>query len=143
MRIVSDEEIIDERLDNMCGKFIRMGYFRQLVEKYKNEAVATERIELLRPKGHVDTKKERVPLVLTFGPHSGKISNILRKHWPMVKQGCPKVEAFKLPTLMSYKRDWNIRDMLVRSDVGSMKKESIQTTLIPPKMGNFPSLHCA
>lgn len=76
----------------------------------------------------------------TFGPHSGKISNILCNQWSLVQQGFPKVEAFKFPPpppLMSYKRDRNLRDTLVRSDIGPPKSERVQCTC------NFPCLHCA
>lgn len=71
------------------------------------------------------------------------MSNILRKHWSIVQQGCPNIEAFKSPPLMSYKRDRNLRDDLVRSDIEPKRTESIQRTLMPAKMGNFPCLQCA
>lgn len=53
------------------------------------------------------------------------------------------MEAFKMPPLMSYKRDKNLRDVLVKSDIGPQKTGSIQQTFKPLRMGNFPCLRCS
>lgn len=98
---------------------------------------------LLNPVRQNKTRGERVPFVSTFGPQSGKISKILRKHWPMITQGCSNIKAFNHPPLMSYKKDRSLRDSLVKSDVGTQRVESIQRTLAPVKLGNFPCLHSA
>lgn len=120
-RIVSDVEKVDIRLEEMCNKFVRRGYPKQLLQKYKEEGKQMDREVLLKPVKREDNKSECIPFVSTFDPQSKKISNILCKHWSIIRQGCPNIKAFSCLPLMSYKRDKNWRDTLVKSDVGPPK----------------------
>lgn len=140
-RIIGDEDKVDMRLEEMCNKFITRVYPKNLV--YKQEAIAMDRNNLLCLIRQNRVKTERIPFVSIFGPQSGRISNVLRKHWSLIQQGCPNVEAFKFSPLMSYKRDRNPRDALVISDIGHQRTEDTQCTLMAVKMGDFPCLHCA
>lgn len=140
---MSDEGIADDRLDAMCNKFKTRGYPTQLLEGYKNDALVLKRDDLLQKVKKDETKKKRIPFVSTYGTHSGQVSNIIRKHWKLLQMGCPDMEAFGIPPLMSFKRDKNLRDSLVQADIGSQKTKVAQRTLLPSKMGNFPCLHCS
>lgn len=127
----------------MWEKFVKRGYPKTLVHKYIDEAINKDRNDLLRTVRHKANKSERIPFVSTFGSLSGSIYNVLQKHWAVLRQGCPKIEALKQPPLMSHKRDRNLRDALAWSDIGPQKAVSIQKTLAPIKMGNFPCLNCS
>lgn len=142
-RIVSEEHIADDRLEQMCSKFKTRGYPTQLLQGYKNKALLLKREDLLHHTKRDETKKKRIPFVSTYGSHSGQVSGIIRNHWKLLQMGCPDTEAFGAPPLMSFKRDRNLRDSLVRADIGPQKIASRQGTFLPTKMGNFPCLHCS
>lgn len=91
-----------------------------------------------------NNQKEKIScisFVSTFGPESGKIADILRKHWGILQRGCPQIDEFKEPELMSYRRPPSLKDKLVRSDVRNDRK-SVWSHFGPPKMWNFPYLGC-
>lgn len=73
----------------------------------------------------VKRELKRTPFVSTYCRDSGRISNILRKHWSIL-QGCPNIDEFKQLPLMSDRRAPNLRDKLVKSDVGSKKKLGVK-----------------
>lgn len=53
-----------------------------------------------------------------------------------------RIDEFREPPLLSYKRSPSLRDKLVKSDVGPRNKTG-QMFFGPPKAGNFPCLGCA
>lgn len=59
----------------------------------------------------------------------------------VLQQMCSNIKSFEIPSLMSYKRNKNLRNKLVRTDFGSNRKEMGQRTLMPVKIGNC--LHCS
>lgn len=83
----------------MCDKFIKRGYPKPLVHGYKEKAKTIEREATLNPvrRAHKNNAIQRIPFMSAFGPQSGKISNIIRKHWALVRQGCSDVAAFSQP----------------------------------------------
>ncbi|CAJ0931895.1 unnamed protein product [Ranitomeya imitator] len=140
-RIVSDEERIDLRLSEMCNKFIARGYPPREVIKYKNKAYNCSRASI-RNKTRVGSIVDRIPFVSTYNSASSRVGNILRRHWPLLQRGLPSVSNFEAPPMMSFRRGRNLRDKLVKSDIGTSKK-SIQSTLSTVKNGNFPCLGCS
>lgn len=134
--------MVDSRLEEMCNKFVNGGYPSGLLQRQKKEAFKIYRREVMSKKVRRDPQ-DWIPFVSTYGSQSGKIANILRRHCSVLQQGCANVKSFETPPLMSYKRDENLRDKLVRTDIEPSKSEPTQRTLIPMKMGNFPCIHCS
>ncbi|CAJ0958430.1 unnamed protein product [Ranitomeya imitator] len=140
-RIVSDEERVDSRLNEMCNKFISRGYPAREVIKYKNKANSCSRLSI-RNKTRVESTTDRIPFVSTYNSASSRVGNILRRHWSLLQRGLPFVPKFEAPPMMSFRRGRNFRDKLVKSDIGTSKR-SIQSTLSTDKNGNFPCLGCS
>ncbi|XP_077148071.1 uncharacterized protein LOC143808847 [Ranitomeya variabilis] len=140
-RIVSKDDLVDERLNEMCLKFLARGYSRSELDKFKVRALSKERAELLNPKVTTVADK-RIPFVTAYNGFSNRISEVIRRHWPLLGRGHANVREFQLPPLLSYRRNRNLKDELVASDIGSSKKD-LQTTLSRPSLGNFPCLNCA
>lgn len=84
----------------------------------------------------------RLPFVSTYHPLLPKIQNTIRRHWHLLQQYYPQVPEFCSPPLKCNKRAPNLRDSLVRADIGSNKKTYLQTTLHAQRSGTFPCLHC-
>ncbi|CAJ0940184.1 unnamed protein product [Ranitomeya imitator] len=140
-RIVSCEDSVDDRLEEMCCKFLSRGYPRVDLEKFKQRALVTRREDLLVPKDRIERNK-RIPFVSTYNRLSSRISGIIRKHWSLLNKGHSNVVEFQTPPLFSYRRNKNLKDELVSSDIGSSKRD-LQMTLSQPSLGNFPCLGCA
>ncbi|CAJ0963752.1 unnamed protein product [Ranitomeya imitator] len=140
-RIVSDEERVDLRLNEMCSKFISRGYPIREVTRYKDKAAGCSRGSI-RNKTRVKSTNDRIPFVSIYNSASNRIGNILRRHWTLLQRGLPSIRSFESFPMMSFKRGRNLRDRLVKSDIGTSKR-SIQSTLSSAKNGNFPCLGCS
>lgn len=86
---------------------------------------------------------KRIPFVHKYHPYAPKIAQTLKKHWNILGKAYPDIEEFSTPPLMCYKRDKNIRDHLVRADIGSLQHSTRQSFLATPRKGTFPCLGCA
>lgn len=129
--VVSQETAIDERLDEICSKFI------STVQGYRKIACEINRNTLLKNIQRKEVPK-RIQFVTTYGPDSGRVANIVRRKWHILQRGCPTVEEYNNPPFMSYRRAPCLKDHLVKSDIGSFK--SSRRWFGPMKMGNFPCL---
>ncbi|XP_044147150.1 pecanex-like protein 2 [Bufo gargarizans] len=65
---------------------------------------------------------------------SGVIANILRKEWHILQRKLPEIKEFSVPPIMAYKKNANLRDKLVKCDVGGPKVDR-QLYLAPKKNG--------
>ncbi|XP_040286071.1 pecanex-like protein 2 [Bufo bufo] len=130
-RIVSQEGNFSKRVDEMCNKFVDRGYPRQLLLKTKKRIMGIDREStLIEVSG--DRTMERIPFVSIFGQDSGVIANILRKEWHILQRELPEIKEFSVPPIMAYKRNANLRDKLVKCDVGGPKVDR-QLYLAPKK----------
>lgn len=84
-----------------------------------------------------DSDSKRLGSVTIYHPILPRIHQLVRKHWPLLKQVYTMVEEFQTPSLICYKQSSNIHDKLIRGDIGSL-------TQIPHRfcghnnMGLFP-----
>ncbi|CAJ0956533.1 unnamed protein product [Ranitomeya imitator] len=136
-RIVSDTNLVPIRLDEMANTFRNRHYPQELLNKEKARVVEPQ---LPLP---TTATKERVTFVHTHHPIMPKIYTIIRKHWSTLSKSYPNVEAFQTPALMCKRRPQNIRDSLVRADIGSFSRVLKQTFLGTEHRGTFPCLRCA
>ncbi|CAJ0953503.1 unnamed protein product [Ranitomeya imitator] len=140
-RVVSSDTLIDERLNEMCQKFLKRGYPKADLDRFKMRVLSKDRDVLLTPRVTVESSK-RIPFVTAYNGVSNQISAVIRRHWPLLSRGHAHINEFQQPPLFSFRRNRNLRDELVASDVGSARRD-LQTTLSRPSLGNFPCLGCA
>ncbi|CAJ0920630.1 unnamed protein product [Ranitomeya imitator] len=136
-RIVSDRDVLPTRLDSMSEKFRERNYPQRLLDQEKSRVLQPQSPSL-RP-----TNKDRVPFVHTFHPLMPKIETAIRKHWPLLARAYPNIPSFTKPPLMCNRRATNIKDKLVRADIGSTRPSGSQSVLTPRRQGTFPCLSCA
>ncbi|XP_056408807.1 uncharacterized protein LOC130317324 [Hyla sarda] len=129
-RIVSNPQTQQQRIEEMSVKFRTRGYPERVLAKAQQSRT---------PRSN---NTARIPFVHTYHPFSYKVHGIIRKHWPLLHQALPNVNEFKDPFMPCFRRPRNLRDRLVRADIGSANTHSTQTLLKPRKNGTFPCLHC-
>ena len=79
------------------------------------------RRDAIRDANVVTNGTERIPLVLTYHPFNSRIKKILLANFNILMNDDTTREIFTLPPLTSYRRDQNIRGILVYT---SMKSQS-------------------
>ena len=65
------------------------------------------------------TTQERIPLTLTFHPLSKQVKNIIYNNFHLLTDDDETSEIFQTPPLMAYRRDKNMKDLLVRTKLPS------------------------
>ena len=61
----------------------------------------------------------RIPLTLTFHPHNISVKNIILNNFKLLQHDPTTAEIFTQPLLISYKRDKNLSNFLVKSTLKS------------------------
>ncbi|CAJ0930958.1 unnamed protein product [Ranitomeya imitator] len=129
-RIVTDNDIRNQRLNEMEEKFSNRGYPKSLLAQAKHSSP--------KPKNSVP----RIPFVNTYHPFSRRVQASIHRHWNILSKSYPRVPEFQQPFLSCYRRPTNIKDKLARADVGSDVRVPRQTFLRTQKQGTFPCLNC-
>ncbi|CAJ0933057.1 unnamed protein product [Ranitomeya imitator] len=132
-KIVSDRNMCTTRLDEMESKFIQRGYPMKLLQECR-----------YRP-GSIKNKNPtcRIPFVHTFHPFAYKLHRKIRRHWQLLQTNYPDIPEFRNPFLPCFRKPSNLRNKLVRADIGSTHKVPRQVFLQTQRKGTFPSLQCA
>ena len=60
-------------------------------------------------------KNDRIPLTLTFHPHNHAVKSIILNHFKLLQNDPETGRIFSQPPLISFKRDKNVGNFLVRS----------------------------
>ncbi|CAJ0916116.1 unnamed protein product [Ranitomeya imitator] len=135
-RIVSDSATRQTRLQEMADKFKSRNYPPTLLATEMTRAL--EDREINSP----TTKPPRLPFVHDHHPSMNKVHNLIHKHWPLLTKAYPNISIFKNPPLMCLRRPQNIKDKVVRADIGHNNKTSTRTLTGLHRTGTFPCLNC-
>ncbi|CAJ0952342.1 unnamed protein product [Ranitomeya imitator] len=129
-RIVTDPNLLKTRTDKMYLKFRERGYPPDLL----TEAISPH--TTVRP-----PRNKRVPFVHVYHPYVHILHHSIRRHWNLLRTARPQIPEFQEHFLPCYKRPSNIRDSLVKADLGT-NKDKTQRFLNQSRHGTFPCLHC-
>ncbi|CAJ0950220.1 unnamed protein product [Ranitomeya imitator] len=131
-RIVSDENLKQTRLIEMEHKFIDRGYPKGILSEAKRNMSSSKTRDI----------SKRIPFVTTFHPFSGLVQSTIRRHWNILSKSYPNIAEFRLPFLSCFKRARNLKDRLVKADIGPSTLLPKQVFLHTQKRGTFPCLNC-
>ena len=117
-RLCSDRQDLKAKEKEMEHFFLVRDYPQNIVSKVKDRVSHTSRADALKQK---EPAKEmnRVILTFTYNSHSKAIKDIVEKNFHMLNVDEEVGYLFQEKPLMSYRRDRNIRDMLVHSKFSS------------------------
>lgn len=127
-RLCADPADFEEKAVEMCRFFTNRLYPQADVDLALHKVSQISRLEALQPRGDSEID-ERPTLVLTHHPHNLPVRRIILSNWHILQQSSSVGDIFRLPPLLAYRRDTNLRDLLVRSTVA-------RPTQTPP--GSFP-----
>ncbi|CAJ0952519.1 unnamed protein product [Ranitomeya imitator] len=130
-RIVSNPDTSRLRHSEMSAKFRSRGYPDHVL-KFKQNTLGSD----------VSLRAPRLAFVSTFHPFNSLINKCILQHWDILKNAYPQVKEFNVKPIICNKRCSNIRDCLVRADVGPSISGPIQRVLSTPRNGTFPCLGC-
>ncbi|CAJ0941960.1 unnamed protein product [Ranitomeya imitator] len=130
-KLVSDHTKKQVRIDEMYHKFRERGYPPNVL----HDALQPRTSPKQSPTG-------RIPFVHTYHPYVHILHHNIRKHWRLLREAHPDIPEFRNHFLPCYKRPRNIRDTLVKADIGSGPRTSTQRFLSQPRTGTYPCLHC-
>ncbi|CAJ0929305.1 unnamed protein product [Ranitomeya imitator] len=119
------------RHHEMDSKFRTRGYPTHVLD-------TQQRIIRTREKHNVP----RIAFVSTYHPFNHLINSCVTRHWDILGKAYPQVEEFLIKPIISNKRCPNLRDCLIRADVGSSVREISQRVFSTPRNGTFPCLSC-
>ena len=116
VRICSQEDTRDLRLDELKDLLISRGYKSGVVREAIEKARKIPRTEALKKVEKESTK--RPVFVMQYDPRLPSITNITRRHWRSMVSRDPKLqEVFPDPPLVAYKVAPNLRSKLIRAKV--------------------------
>ena len=97
----------------MCQFFKKRGYPDSAVTTGKHRAQEIHRETALQTSQNKET--DRIPFTLTYHPQHLAIKNVIPKNFTILRNDPETKHMFSLPPLISFKRDKNLGNFLVRS----------------------------
>ncbi|CAJ0955360.1 unnamed protein product [Ranitomeya imitator] len=131
-RIVSDPVSKDLRISEMKSKFRERGYPSRILENATMDHTIKER----------SSASSRIPFIHQYHPAAYRLHKTIRQHWHILQTAYPTINEFQHPFLPCFKRPRNIKDALIRADIGSIQPHTTQRYISVIKMhfgANLPA----
>ena len=114
MTICSSQDDFMNHLNTLRQELISRDYFPKIVDQAFEKLVKIERKEALKKVERKATSRE--VMVVTFHPGLPSVTKIIKKHWKVMTNRCPKLKrCFAAPSMVAYKRPKNLQEELVRA----------------------------
>ncbi|BFZ15785.1 hypothetical protein BsWGS_18824 [Bradybaena similaris] len=112
-RLCSDDSDFNDRSHELLDFFRARDYPEPILREALRKASSTTRTEALSPKSH--PTPNRTKLILTFHPHNLAASKIFLRHHNILHSDPYTKQVFSEKPLVVFRRDKNLRDILVHS----------------------------
>ena len=112
-RLCSEDSDFSLKSAEMCEFFGKRGYPAPVVEAGHHRAQQIDRQSALQTSQKENNN--RIPFTLTFHPHNHAVKSIILKNFKLLQNDPDTGRIFSQPPLISFKRDKNIANFLVRS----------------------------
>ena len=117
-RICSNDDDFKNKAEKMRSFFSKRSYPEQRLNDDLQRLATISRDASLNPTRLGETTDSRVPLVLTYHPFNTRIRKILLDNFNILSTDPETCGIFPEPPLVSYRRNRNLRDILVHSTDG-------------------------
>ena len=112
-RLCSEDSDFSLKSEEMCHFFDKRGYPASVVQAGHHRAQQIDRQSALQMSQKENNN--RIPFTLTFHPHNHAVKSIILKNFKLLQNDPDTGVIFSQPPLISFKRDKNIGNFLVRS----------------------------
>ena len=112
-RLCSDDSDFSCKSEEMCQFFEKRGYPVSVVKAGHHRAQQFNRQSSLQTSQK--DKNDRIPFTLTFHPHNHAVKSIILSNFKLLQNDPETGRIFSQPPLISFKRDKNVGNFLVRS----------------------------
>ena len=112
-RLCSDDSDFSSIPEEMCQFFEKRGYPVSVVKAGHHRAQQFDRQSALQTS--LKDKNDRIPFTLTFHPHNHAVKSIILNNFKLLQNDPETGRIFSQPPLISFKRDKNVGNFLVRS----------------------------
>ena len=111
LRLCSDDSDFSSKSE-MCQFFEKRGYPVSVVKVGHHRAQQFDRQSSLQTSQK--DKDDRIPFTLTFHPHNHAVKTIILNNFKLLQNDPETGRIFSQPPLISFKRDKNVGNFLVR-----------------------------
>ena len=115
LRICSDRETLEKRLDELKTLLISRNYRAKSIEDAISRVLKISRRGAL--KKVIKKKNERPVFVISYNPALPSVANILQKHWRVMATDPYLKKAFPQPPMVAFRRPKNLKENLVRAKI--------------------------
>ena len=116
-RLCSEDSDFNSKCDEMSNFFSERGYPDSNLSKAFNRVQNVNRDSALEPSA--SDNEERIPFTLTFHPNNLSARNAVLRNFKILGSDPETAPLFPNPPLVSFKRDRDLRNSLVRSSLPS------------------------
>ena len=110
-RICSNDADYVKNKNLIAKHMVKRGYRMSHVHQSMKKADSMNRKDLLQYKTR--KKNDRVPLVVTFSENLPNVQNILHRRMDILERSSRMKDVYTAPPITAYRRDQNIKDVLV------------------------------
>ena len=114
-RLCSDDSDFSRKSEEMCQFFEKRGYPVSVVKAGHHRAQQFDRQSSLQTSQK--DKNDRIPFTLTFHPHNQAVKSIILSNFKLLQNDPETGRIFSQPPLISFKRDKNVDNFLVRNSL--------------------------
>lgn len=110
-RIVDLPSTCETRINEMSDRFLERGYPPKLLSGIQSKLTSST------PPSTPVLHPPRIPFVQKYHPFSTLVTQIVKKHWPLLKDAYPSIAEFQTHPIICHKRERNQRDHLIKADI--------------------------
>ena len=137
-QIVSREDRLRIRLRELKSYVLSRGYDATALDAQICKALAVTREDALACKTKDNTS--RVPLVCTWNEHLPDLGTLLRQFFPILSRDTALGSCFSSSPLLSYRRQRNLRDLLVHTEHVQKTHQDNDAESYPCKKSRLPDM---
>lgn len=117
-RICSEENDYEKESNQMATYFHKQGYPKQMVERQRLKVKSIKREELLKKKDSKEAS-DRLILPICYHPKNVEVVKILKRNFTILQNDDEVSDIFEQLPMVAYRRDRNLKDIMVRSNLGT------------------------
>ena len=121
-KLCSDDQDFTKKSKEMGAHFVVQGYPRGLVERKRRKVERMQRKELLKAKKKEDENKDRIVLPINFHPINKEVVDVVKDNFKTLQRDDEVGELFQDTPMVAYRRERNLKDMLVHSRIRSTNR---------------------